>query len=179
MQFQLSKAKAKLTAFNPRGEFHGEERMPAADLILQTDISNNELAMFHPTLKSSLYHFDDQIGGDLVDAAQKDGDPNYAPHLRFAHLAVPIKWDDAVIGAKVTVHHGVHSKSDIVIDTCRVDGFKIEPKQGGTVTITFKVSGHPDEKAAGKLCTMVQQDLEITLDPPKADEQGDLPGTEK
>lgn len=170
MQFTLNKQKCKLLSFNPRAEVHGQDCVPAADLKIEVSLPNDDLAEFHPALKALLYHYDSQIAGDLVDAAKKDEDANYAPHLRMGKLGLPLKWEDEMIGAGVTVHYGTGGKSDIVLDTANVNGFSIDPQQGGTVIVTFRVQGHPDEKQSGKLCQMVQQDIELTLTPPDAGE---------
>lgn len=170
MQLELTKVKALLVNVNPRAELHGEEPKPAGDLQIHLDTSNDNLAMFHPALKSLLYHWDEQMGGDLVDVAQKDKDKHYAPHVRIPKMA-PIKYDDEVIGAKVIVHYGV--KSEIALDLCKVGPFKIEPKQGGTVSLSFRIQAHPDEKQFGKLCSMVGNDIEITVESPKSDPELD------
>jgi len=77
------------------------------------------LAMFHPALKSPLYHYDANIDGDLVDQAQS-GNPDYAPHLRIPKLG-PLKYGADLVGAKVFIDYGV--SSHIVMDGCNVGKF--------------------------------------------------------
>lgn len=168
MQLELSKTKVKLIDYNPRSEFHGKDIKHAGDLMISVDMSNDCLAAFHPALKSLLYHYDQSIDADLVDQSHSD-DPSYRPHIRMPHLSVPLKWTDSMIGATVTVHHGV--KSEIDLKLCNIDNLKIEPKQGGTVTLSFKIAAHPDEKQSGKLCTMIQTDIEISIAPPESTQQ--------
>lgn len=168
--FELTQATAKLTSFNPRRELHGDDPQPAADLKIEFAMANDDLALFHPTLKSLLYHFDPQIGGDLVDAAKKDEDASYAPHLRFPKLG-PLKWDNELFGATVTIHYGL--KHGIVLQGCNVNSFVLEPQNGGTVTTSLRVQGHPGEKESGKLCTLIGGEITISVEPPKADEQSD------
>lgn len=170
--FSLTRQKARLTSFNPRAEHHGEETVPAADLKLEVSIGNEELAMFHHSLKNLLYFYDPQIAGDLVDVAKKDEDKTYAPHLRMPRLVTPIKWDDEIVGGEFTIHYGASQRSDIVLETVNVNNFVIEPQQGGTVVVGFRVQAKPNESQSGKLCTMVQTDLEISLEP--ADEPAAL-----
>lgn len=45
--------------------------------------------------------------------------------------------------------------------------------EGGTVQLTFRVRCKPDEKQAGRIYTLQQRELEITLTPP-ADGQMDM-----
>lgn len=170
MQFELNKTKVKVLDFNPRTEFHGEEHRLAGDLKIGADLDNGCLAMFHPALRSLLYHYDPQVAGDLVDAAKRDEDPDYAPNIRMPHLVLPLKWDGAVVGAGVEIHYGLKSK--IQLETCNVNDFKLEPKQGGTVTVTFMVRCHPaDDKEAGKLCGLIQSDVELSVTPPVSEQQ--------
>ncbi len=165
--FALHEQKCRLLSFNPRAEHHGEETVPAADLKIEVALANDELAMFHPALKSLLYHYDSQIAGDLVDVAKKDEDKNYSPHLRMQKLVTPLKWDDAITGATVRIHYGATGR-DIVLTTADVNNFTIDPQQGGTVMVGFRVQAKPDEKQSGKLCTMVQTDIELSIEPPEA-----------
>lgn len=103
--FELAERTVQLSNFNPRVENNGEDKKPAADLKIEFALPNGELGCFHPSLKEALYHFDPQRGGDLVDAAHKDEDPTFAPHLRFPKLG-PLSWDLEIIGAKVTIAYG-------------------------------------------------------------------------
>lgn len=170
MPFELSRTTVRLAAFNTRRELHGEDPQPAADLKIDMKLGSDQLALFHPALRSMLYHYDSQVGGDLVDAAHKDSDPNYAPHVRFPKMG-PLKWDDEIVGATVTVHYGV--KSEIVLSGSNVAKFHMEPQNGGTVALSFLIQAHPDEKQAGKLYTMNGSDIELTIEPPES-EQTDL-----
>ena len=166
MKFMLSEQTVRLASFNTRAEIHGENPKPAADLKIEAALANDVLAEFHPSLKSFLYHYDDGRQGDLVAAAQKH-DKHWMPPLRIPQLG-PLKWNEEITGAKVTVHYGTGSKSDIVLSTCNVNGFQIEPQEGGTVVLTMRVQAHPDEKQFGKLCTMIGTDINVSIDPPEA-----------
>lgn len=71
------------------------------------------------------------------------------------------------MGAELTVHYGTGGKSDITLEDCTVDGFALEPMDGGTVVITFRVKCNPDEKAVGKLSTLMGGEIEFSLVPPE------------
>ena len=171
MQFELNEVTAKLLHLNARGEIHGEDNVPAGDLKIKVDLGNDCLAMFHPALKSMLYHFDQSADQDLVDEAQKQ-DPEYKPHLRFPNIPA-IKPTDQCTGASVTIHQGVpgsgKNKADICLDLCNIDNFVIEPKQGGTCSITFRIQAHPDEKASGKLWALIGSNIMLSIAPPAAE----------
>lgn len=161
MRFQLSEATCRLLNVNPRPELHGEEKKPAADLKLSTTLPNLELAQLHPALKGLLFMKDDNQR-DLVS----EGDPEYATLLRFAELQAPLKWQGEIVGATLTVHHGISPRSDLVIEGCMLNEMRLEPLNGGSVVFTFRVQFRPLEKEIGKLCMLTGQDIVVSLAPP-------------
>ena len=164
MKFELTRQNCLLANFNPRRELHGDNPEPAADVTLSTNLPSAELAQFHPTLRNFLYHFDSSKA-DLADQASEDD----APHLRIPELKYPLGFEGEVIGAKVTIHYGTTDKSAIVLTGCNLSNFKIDPKDGGTITVGFRVQAHPDEKQAGKIYTMQGLQVEVSVEPPQAD----------
>ena len=163
LRLAFEKKKVMLCDVNPRSEVHGAEREPACDLKFRIDCESGVLSEFAPTLKSFLYFKDESkdVDGtnDLADQASD------APNLRFPSLVQPIKWDSEMLNATLTVHHGIGGKSDIVLQDVKINAFSIEAREGGTVSLTFRVQCHPDEKALGKLAVQVQNEVEITLEP--------------
>lgn len=156
--FQLNERTVLLSNFNPRVENNGpKDKKPAADLKITLNMPSDDLALFHPDLKASLYHLDKSRAGDLVDDANA-GDPNYAPHLRFPKLG-SLAWDLSFGIAQVTIAYGV--KKPIELPDCKVNNFSFTPQEGGTVIASFRIQGHPDGAAAGKLYDL--QTCEITL----------------
>lgn len=59
-----------------------------------------------------------------------------------------------------------------------IDGFKLVPQNGGTVIVVFRAIVHPDEVAFGKLCSLVMQDITLTLRAPAPNTIGELFGDE-
>lgn len=159
--FGLQNHKSKLENANPRAELHGDEHKLAVDLKLSTDVSNGMLAVFDPALKSALYWKGDGSQGELLD------DPGHLPALRFPEMG-PIRWSKDLAGYTLTVHVGVSGSSNIVLADCAVDKFVFEPKEGGSVGISFRIQAHPDPVTLGRLCELIQQDIELTLTPPEA-----------
>jgi hypothetical protein len=165
----LTEVNVLLVNLNARAEKHGEENVPAGDIKVRAQLGNDCLAMFHPTLKAMLYHYDKMADEDLVDKA-KATDPAYLPHLRFPEIPA-FSWKGEMIGARVIVHTGIDKKSDIVLDPCNVNSFSMEPQQGGTVIVSFRIQTHPDEKQFGKLYVLNGSTIKISVEPPKAEEQ--------
>lgn len=170
LRLSFEKKAAFLVDLNPRSEVHGAEREPAADVKLRVDCDSGILAEFAPALRSMLYFKDESKDADgrndLADQAAE------APNLRFPHLGAPLKWEEEMTGATLTAHYGIDEKSDIVLKDCRVNDWKIEPREGGTVSVTFRVQCHPDEKTFGRLAMQVQNEVEITLEPQELPSDG-------
>ena len=140
------------------------------DIDFRYTASNQALAMFSPTLKSSLY--------EKEDSPQQEVNPD-ADHMTVVKNPKmgPIKWDEVYENASVTVHIGASGKGDAVFGDAKVRRFVIEPKQGGTVVFSFQVRCHPSngdiEKIAGKL----NQEVFVTVDPEGGDGDEEKPDT--
>ena len=158
MKFELEEENAKLLDVNPRAEIHGENAKPAADLKIKVMLPSGELPQFHPTLRSMLY--EKSSNPDLVDAATGE-----ANSLRFPQIGLPLKWAGEMVGATVTIHHGISQKSDLELEGVLVNEFRLEPLEGGSVETTFRVQCHPDEKQFGRLCSMVGTDIVVSVAP--------------
>lgn len=163
--FSLANTNATLVNVNPRAEKHGDENRLACDLKFEVSLPNDVLSEFHPTLKGFLYHkSSNPTDGDLIDQAKAD-DPGWLPNLRIPELQ-PLKHKAELTGATITVHAPVSKQNDIVIEGCHVDGFTFDCQEGGTVNVTFRAQAHPDEKTIGKLCSYIQEEVEISVEPP-------------
>ena len=155
--FSLDRKTVKLVNVNPRTEKHGDENALACDLKFEIRASNDVLSEFHHSLKSALYKEPDQ--GNLID------EPGTLSQLKFPDMG-PISYGTGLAGHELTIHYGISSKSDLSIDDCRVNHFRLHPQEGGTVIVTFRVQGNPSEHVIGKLCSMIQQDIDIYLTAP-------------
>lgn len=157
--FELIDQTVKLASVNPRAEIHGEERKPAFDLKIEAACSSDVLIQFHSELRTTLYK-----KPDSPDLAEQGTDDAFTA-LRFPKLGA-LKWDWEGSGYTLIVGYGIRGKSDIKLGDCKVDGIRIEPQNGGTVNISCRVIAHPESKDVGKLCEMIQQNIEISLVPP-------------
>lgn len=162
MKFALKEETCRLQNVNPRPELHGENPKPAADLKLEVTLPNDELAQFDRRLKPFLYE-KETSQPDLISQADTD----HLTQLRFPALGLPLKWAGEQVGGKLIVHRGIGPKSDLVIEDPIVNEFRIEPLEGGSVVVTFRVQFHPDEKAIGKLCMLTGTDIVVSVEPPK------------
>lgn len=165
--FSLKEQNAKLSNLNLRAELHGEEHKIACDLQFEIKVSNDVLSEFDASLKSAIYRAAD-AGDAPIDDMFKD-QPGYLPKIKFP-LMSPFKWGYENAGYAVTVHLGVSGKADILMILCKVDKFRFDCQDGGTVIVCFRVIAHPEPDDIGRLSEMIQQELSITLQPPSADE---------
>lgn len=173
MSFEfLTLTKAKLNSVNVRSEKHGPELVPAVDLKIAIDASNDILDKFHVDLKSSLYfkaQDDEQETLDGIDPVTS------LPNLRFPKLDGPLKWDTMGAGYTLMIDWGLGGDSNLVMSGCEINNFAFSPKEGGTVELTLRVQISGIEEAIiGKLATLVQHDIHITLTAPTPADVEDL-----
>lgn len=157
MPFELEAQQAKLTSVNPRAELHGEDKKPAVDLKFEVAADNGVLANFGADLRSSLY--------TLPDAQEDLIDPERLTKLKYPKMSA-FKWEQEGVGYTAEIDYGLGGDSNIVLEDLKVDGFRIQPMEGGTVVVTFRAIAHPDESDTGKLCSLIQRDVELTLTAP-------------
>lgn len=160
--FHLARADVEFLHLNVRTKREGTDDVPWCDLKFRTKVGNDRLAMFDPALRDALFYKSGDPQ-DLHDATHP------APNLRLPHLA-PVEWTRALIGAQLTVHLGASERGSIVFDGCEVDGFVIQPFEGGTCAVTFTVKRQrPDGAAVGKLVSLVKRSgLTVSVKPPES-----------
>ncbi|WP_109477662.1 hypothetical protein [Paraburkholderia sp. C35] len=156
--FEYERQLTRISHINVGQEKHGNQDVNAMDIDLRYTTSNQVLAMFAPTLKSTLF--------EKEDSPQQEVNPD-AEHMTVVrHPKMgPIKWDDTYENASVTVHIGASGKADITFGDCKVRKFVIEPKQGGTVVVSYQVRCHPSDEQIGKIAGKLNQEVFVTLDP--------------
>lgn len=155
----------KLINVNPRTELHDDEHRLAVDLTVETRGSNDILSEFSPELKSAFYR--------KADASDTQGDlmadePGYLPSLKFPAIGA-IKYEYEGTGYDTTVHIGLGGKSNIVLSETTIDKFSFECHDGGTVITKYRIIAHPKTEDIGRLAEMIQQEITLTLEPPKAE----------
>lgn len=173
MSFEYERQLTRITHINVGTEKHGDQDVNAMDIDMRWTTNNGALAMFSPTLKSSLFEKEDKLQQEI------NPDPEHMTVVKNPKMG-PIKWDETYENARVVVHIGASGKADAVFSDAKVRKFVIEPKQGGTCVFSYQVRCHPStgdiEKIAGKL----NQEVFVTLDPEGGyDEKGDEPDTGK
>ena len=162
--FSLSEKSSKLAHINVRRELHGEDPKTAVDLKIEFTAPNDILSEFHPSLKSAFYKAAEGNQPQLIT------DENHLPTARFPLLA-PLHWDWEAAGYAVTIHYGVSGKDDIFLPASALDKFRLHCQDGGSVAVSFRVVCHPEPEQIGRLSSLIQQEISLTLEPPSADQQ--------
>lgn len=161
--FQItSPTTAKLKSLTPRIEKHGDENVPAVSLGLSITGPNTLLDLFNLQLRHALYKAAEDAGDNLpgIDAP--------TPLLRTRGLEkIKLKTGD-MVGYRLVVDHGIGEDSAIDLHDCKVDKWSLEPYEGGSVELSFRVgTSDIDETWAGRLAMKLGQKVEIQLLPPE------------
>lgn len=160
MKFELHDVAAKLRSFTARVEKHGDEDAPAISLGFTITGANTLLDLIDPNIRRALYKAvegQDQLPG--VEPA--------TPLLvcsGFTACALSACYE----GWMLSVDHGIDEDDPIVLGNCKVDAFKVEPAEGGSVDLQFRVgSSAVSREDAGLLWEKQRQEVRITLTAPK------------
>lgn len=160
----------KLSNVNLRAEKHGDETRAAVDLKIEATCPSTALISFHQELRQHLFKKDDNP--DLVDQViVGDG----LTVLRYPKMGA-IKWDWEGAGYKGVIDYGLgDEKSNIHLgEDLKIDHFVIEPINGGSVSIAFRIIAHPTKEDIGKLSELIQRDIDLQLTPPEPTKAEDL-----
>lgn len=152
LELELEKQHAVLEGFAPKTKKFGGGKVPCAALTISCTLNADVLANFSPTLKSML--FDEKGIRDLAGDTMP---------LRDPRMVYPLDREEEMSGATVKIGFGIgdpmHFPEVVVKD------FQITPMPGGFVILGFKLHCAPTEIQAGRLYTMQEQPIDITLEP--------------
>lgn len=166
----LSPIVVQLLNVNSRKELHGDEHVQAVDLSFKADFSNTILNdLFADGLRESMYH------NASAEASQEDldGIDSTLPNLRFPKLnGQRFTWGrkDKLVGYVLTLEFGLgDSISNIELELCKVSGRVYELKEGGTVSVFWKVQNASDRldiETCGKLVLLGGEEVTMSLRAP-------------
>lgn len=132
---------------------------------------------------SAMAHFAAKMPGYFFEAAkqppkqgQLEGVPaaSETPNLTEFGLKVKrLEWEHEMTGYTFVIVLGTARKeSNITITDCILSGWRLMPKEGGTVVARFNLeSGDVSEATFGRLAKLKGRDMEITLAPPVINQQ--------
>lgn len=156
--FQCTKQNSTITSVNLRNELHGDEQVGAVDIGITMAVPNTMLEMFDPNLVSTFYR------GAVSGQAELDG---RLPDLKFADLAMPVKWGYVGSGYEIALDYGMNDDRQLMFIKCQVDKFKFDMKEGGQVDIALRIIAHPKAEDVGELYELLGDEVNLTLVPPR------------
>jgi hypothetical protein len=141
-----------------------KDTRPAAWLRVMATVPNDVLDKFSPGMREFL--FEKAKGGEKVQK-QLDGVEVVSdlPNLREPGVKLgALHWDDEQTGCAFIVDRAI---DPIKVGDCKVNKFKIAPKDGGTVQVFFTLTtGELDRETAGELVLLNQQEIVFELTAP-------------
>lgn len=157
--FKLSMAVAELAHINLRDEKHGEESVPCTDVKFLADVPQSFLTQLHPDLLGCLYKPEGDAAGEqqpLLDGAE------HRPLLRFPKLP-RFPWAHGAFKAEMVLHSA--KKRDEYRTVGEVDKLVLEPKEGGTVMLTFRVKLTGTEPGDVAALVAKRGSVELSINP--------------
>lgn len=163
----INASQAKLSNLNPRIEKVGKDKTrPAADLKFTVNVHNSVLNLISAGLLHSLYKNPDEQGHQADLVAGGDAITTLR-HPKAKAWASTEDWPGYFINIKC----GDFDLQEIELDKVTLKGITADAKEGGTVELSFTVSGYPTGADVGVLYELQGHEVELTLSPPSL---GDL-----
>lgn len=168
------KAKAKLVEVVVLSQKNRKpEDKPGAKLTIALTQANHALIHFDGSLRGML--FVKAAGGappqgDLAGVEQVSDMPGLSG---IGAKIGTFGWKHELTGYEFTIVYGTGRRdSNIVIEDCKLSGWRITPKEGGTVEIKVNIeSENVSESQFGKLAHLKSRDIELTLTPPDVQQE--------
>lgn len=130
--FQITETtEAALTAVTNRTEKHGDEDVPAVSLQVSIEAANTLLDCIDPAIRQALYKA-------VEGQEQLPGVEPSTPVLRCNSFGV-IEIDRAHEGWRLEIDAGIDEDEPMTFVGCKVDKFRVEAKQGGSVVLRMRI----------------------------------------
>lgn len=157
-----------LTNVNSRRELHGEEHVPAMDLTMRLEGSNELLNLLDPALRQALYW-------NAADTAGQAALPDVLavlPNLRHSILhkrAFKFAKGARAKGYRMVLDYGLGGNSNVDLADVTVTGWEFECLEGGSVTLRWSVQCAGEQLTSdvrGLLTGLIDEPVHIQLIPP-------------
>ncbi len=170
---ELNEIDVRLIHKNDRLEKHGDDDVLACDLEFTWETNNDQLALFDPTLRADLYAADPNL--DRKKGGEIPGVETSLTLLKHPQVSV-YKWDGhEIVGGKFMIH-GIVSGKDMEFGLANINKWRIEPMQGGTVIIKFRVQVIPEKKQRGQLMDLLETGTaSVSVIPPEPTPDAEQP----
>lgn len=159
--FQITTpTEVKLCSMTPRTEKHGDEDVSAVSLSLRMVGPNTMLDILQPGLRDALYKA-------VEGQEQLPGVEPSTPLLRSRGIE-SVKLTACFEGWTLAIDQGIDETTPIKLGGSKIDRFVVEPKEGGSIELTFRVgSSDIDETEAGWLFGHLGQQIVVTVAAPE------------
>jgi len=168
--------KAKLTEVAVLSQKNREpDANPGCALSFSMELSNHFLAHFDGSLKHFLYAKSAATTTPKQKGLEGVDEISDTPNLTVAGSRIgKFHWDHDLMGYELAIDHGLGGASNLTIGDVQLSSFRIDPKEGGTIVLTFLAeSNDVPEGVFGKLATLKNREVSIQLAPAEA-AQSDL-----
>jgi hypothetical protein len=157
--------RATITSVTLRREMHGDDRVPAVSLGIKIVGPNTILDKLDAGLLALFY----TAPAEAAAQAEIEGTQlTSLPLLRSPMLDV-VNVKGELEGWSLHIDYGIDDSSAIRIGAAKVDKFRVELKEGGSVELKFRVgTSDVDETSLGKLSMLIDSEVSITLTAPEA-----------
>ncbi len=160
LQLKLQGVNAVLENKNDRTEKHGDIDEPALTLKFSAALpATTLLPSFSPDLFAQMFTKTQDLGGDVLA-------------IRDTHIVYPMKRTEEMSGATLEIDSSVDPEKPMKITGCTIDGFSLEPMEGGTVILKFNVGfvGHGEHSQW--LYEHQKQEMVIKITPAELPDMG-------
>ena len=177
MPFELeTMTKAKITDVMVLSQKNREpDANPGAALSFSLELSNHHLSYFDGSLKGFLYA---KSAASSAGPKQKglEGVEQITdmPNLTVVGSRIgKFHWDHDLTGYSLEIDQGLGTKnSNLTIGDMALGNFRIEPKEGGTILLSFVGEAQDvPEQVFGRLATLKNREVSIRLAPPVVDQR--------
>ncbi len=156
-----------ITKATPRKEHHGDDLVQAISLRMSWTTNNDSLEKLHPNLKTMLFW---KVPAE--EAQERiEGVPEITPNLRCPTVATPLAISAEFSGYQLTIDHGIDDTTALQLYQCTMDKFKVDPKEGGSVTISWSLSSNKQvtPELVGALCGLEGEEVTVELKAPEVE----------
>lgn len=159
--FQITETtEAALTAVTNRTEKHDDEDVPAVSLQVSIEAANTLLDCIDPAIRQALYKAVE--GQDQLPGVEPS-----TPVLRCNSFGT-LEIDRAHEGWTLEIDQGIDEAEPMTFTGCKVDKFKVNAKQGGSVVLRLRIgTSDVDADRLGALAMHNGQAIFMRLIAPK------------
>lgn len=162
----LNKVQARVSSVTPHAEKHGDENVPACSVRFIVGVPAQLIAQLDTQLPKVLFRKpskDEVTQEDLPGVSNNEG----LTKVRFPRLGAQA-WDEKFTGYTLVLASGLTSTdTEKTISDVDVSKIKIEPKEGGSVVLSFSCNFEVDAELMGAMGVMLQETVELSLEPPQ------------